>query len=121
MQRRTRPRVHTRRATTTEEAAAAASVRARRHRASAARPPDELLAAIAGTIEAVAATAIPVVQETTAFAVEGNMERRRDRLTRALVALESAMSEAATIVRETRAALEAAKRRERENKVVRHR
>jgi hypothetical protein len=59
----------------------------------------ELLAALTGSIESVAATAAPVV-EATAEAVKGHdPARERERLVVALKNLEAAMSEATATVR----------------------
>jgi hypothetical protein len=77
----------------------AAAIGTSRRRALSRRVAPELLAALAGSIESVAATAGPVV-EATADAVRGDdLARQEERLAVALRNLEAAISEAAGTVR----------------------
>jgi hypothetical protein len=71
-----------------------------------------LLAAIAGTIEGVAATAGPVVEATADAARGDDPVRQQERLAVALRNLEAAMSQASIAVRAALDDLEAAKRRQ---------
>src|SRR5262249_24712412 len=76
---------------------------------SVARP--GLLAALAGTIESVAATAAPVVEATADAARGDDPARQHERLIVALRNLETAMSEASTVVRNALDDLDRARRR----------
>ena len=99
-----------RRAPQTAEALLSAITSPRR-RGLPRRMPSELLAALAGTIENVAATAGPVVEATEDALRGGAPERERERLAVALRNLESAMSEAAVAVRTALDDLDRGKRR----------
>jgi hypothetical protein len=82
---------------TAEELAAAIASPGRR--SVGRRMPPELLAALAGTIEGVAATAGPVVEATAEAARGDDPARQQERLAVALRNLDAAMSEAALAVR----------------------
>jgi hypothetical protein len=99
-----------RRAPQTAEALLSAITSPRR-RGLPRRMPPELLAALAGTIESVAATAGPVVEATAEAVRGGDPARERERLAVALRNLESAMSEAAVAVRAALDDLDGGKRR----------
>src|SRR5947199_9051783 len=88
-------------------AAIAASRRRRRER----RMPPELLAALTGTIETVAATAGPVVEATADAARGDDPRRQRERLAVALRNLETAMTDATVAVRAALEDLDQDKRR----------
>jgi hypothetical protein len=75
------------------------------------RMPPALLAALAGTIEGVAATAGPVVEATAEAARGDDPARQQERLAVALRNLDAAMNQAALAVRAALDDLENAKRR----------
>lgn len=82
---------------TVEELAAALGSPGRR--SVGRRMPTALLAALAGTIEGVAATAGPVVEATAEAARGGDPAREQQRLAVALRNLDAAMSQASLAVR----------------------
>ena len=82
-----------------------------RRRAQPRRMPAALLAALAGTIESVAATAGPVVEATAEAARGEDLERQYERLAVALRNLEAAMAASTAAVRAALHDLETARGR----------
>jgi hypothetical protein len=89
----------------------AASLGGPRRRGLPRRMSPELLAALAGTIESVAATAGPVVEATAEAARGDDPGRQGERLAVALRNLETAMSDATVAVRAALEDLDRSKRR----------
>ncbi len=88
-----------------------ASMAAPRRRGLPRRMSPELLAALAGTIESIAATAGPVVEATAEAARGDDPQRQRERLAVALRNLETAITDATVAVRAALQDLDRGKRR----------
>lgn len=97
-------------------AALVAALDSPRRRGLQRRMPPEILAALAGSIESVAATAGPVVEATADAAKGDDPDRQKERLLVALRNLDAAMSEATLTVRAALQDIEGARRRPQRHK-----